>query len=85
MDKRIGVIGVIIENKQSVEEVNKILHQYENLFVGRMGVPYKEKEIAVITLIADGTVNDINAVTGSLGRIAGVSAKSILTKNKNIK
>lgn len=82
MDKRIGIIGIIIENSESTELVNAVLHEYGNLFVGRMGIPYKERDIAVITLIADGTNDEISAMTGKLGRIPGVSVKSMITKNK---
>lgn len=82
MDKRIGIIGIIIENSESTELVNAVLHEYANLFVGRMGIPYKERDIAVITLIADGTNDEISAMTGKLGRIPGVSVKSMITKNK---
>ncbi|MDU1411905.1 MAG: iron-only hydrogenase system regulator [Clostridium sp.] len=82
MDKRIGIIGIIIENSESTELVNAVLHEYANLFVGRMGIPYKERGIAVITLIADGTNDEISAMTGKLGRIPGVSVKSMITKNK---
>ena len=82
MDKRIGIIGIIIENSESTELVNAVLHEYANLFVGRMGIPYKERGIAVITLIADGTNDEISAMTGKLGQIPGVSVKSMITKNK---
>ena len=82
MDKRIGIIGIIIENSESTELVNAVLHEYANLFVGRMGIPYKERDIAVITLIADGTNDEISAMTGKLGQIPGVSVKSMITKNK---
>lgn len=82
MDKRIGIIGIIIENSESIELVNAVLHEYANLFVGRMGIPYKERDIAVITLIADGTNDEISAMTGKLGQIPGVSVKSMITKNK---
>lgn len=82
MDKRIGIIGIIIEDSESTELVNAVLHEYANLFVGRMGIPYKERDIAVITLIADGTNDEISAMTGKLGRILGVSVKSMITKNK---
>lgn len=80
MDKRVGVIGIVIEAFDSVGSVNEILHTYADLIVGRMGVPYREKGISVISLIVDGTTDDIGAMTGKLGRIQGVSVKSALTK-----
>lgn len=80
MDKRIGVIGIIIENLSHISEVNEILHQYGNVIVGRMGIPYKERGVNVISLIVDGTTDDIGALTGKLGKIKGLSVKSALSK-----
>lgn len=81
MGKRVGVIGIVIESFENVGQVNAILHEYADLVVGRMGIPYREKGISVISLIVDGTTDDIGAMTGKLGRIPGVSVKSALTKN----
>lgn len=80
MEKRIGVIGIIVEDKQSVEMVNKFLSSFGEIIVGRMGVPYKEKAMSVISIIVDGTTDDIGALTGKLGRLKGVTVKSALTK-----
>jgi putative iron-only hydrogenase system regulator len=81
MDKRIGIVGIVIEDFSSVSEVNEILHEYANLIVGRMGLPYKERCGSVISLIMDGTNDEISALTGKLGRIKGVSVKSMITKD----
>ncbi|HHY77603.1 MAG TPA: CopG family transcriptional regulator [Clostridiales bacterium] len=81
MDKRIGIIGIVVEDLSSAERVNAILHDYANLIVGRMGIPYRERGVSVITLIVDGSNDDISALTGKLGRIPGVTAKSMVTKN----
>lgn len=80
MDNRIGVIAIIVENSNSVQRVNSILSTYSELIVGRMGVPYKEKEVKVISIIVDGTTDEIGALTGKLGRLDGVTVKSALTK-----
>ena len=80
MEKRIGIIGIVIEDPQRTEQVNNILHQFAELFMGRMGIPCKERGIGVITLIADGTTDQLSALTGALGRIDGVSVKSMLSK-----
>lgn len=80
MDKRIGVIGIIIEELTHITEVNDILHQYGNIIVGRMGVPYKERGVNVISIIVDGTNDEIGALTGKLGKIKGLSVKSALSK-----
>ena len=79
MKKRLGFVGIIIENrKQSAEEVNHILHKHAGMFVGRMGVPYKERNLSVITLIVDANTNEIGSLTGQLGEITGVHVKSAL-------
>lgn len=83
MDKRIGIIGIVIEDLSSVNQVNEALHDYANLIIGRMGLPYKERDVSVIALIMDGTNDEISALTGKIGRIKGVTVKSMITK-KNI-
>ncbi|SHK03669.1 putative iron-only hydrogenase system regulator [Geosporobacter subterraneus DSM 17957] len=80
MNKRIGVVAIIVENKDSVELVNKLLSTYGDIIVGRMGVPYKEKQMSIISIIVDGTTDEIGALTGKLGRLQGVTVKSALTQ-----
>lgn len=81
MDKRIGVVGIVIEDRENaVRRVNEILSGYSSIIVGRMGIPYKDRQIAVISLIVDGTNDDIGAMTGKLGAIKGISVKAALTK-----
>ncbi len=80
MEKRIGVIGIVIEDLTHITEVNEILHQYANVIVGRMGVPYRERGVNVISLIVDGTTDEIGALTGKLGKMKGLSVKSALSK-----
>jgi putative iron-only hydrogenase system regulator len=81
MDKRICVVGIVIENLNNVNIVNSILHDYSAVIVGRMGIPYRERGISVISIIVDGTMDEISALTGKLGRIEGVTVKSAITKN----
>jgi putative iron-only hydrogenase system regulator len=80
METRIGVVGIVIEKFQSASLVNEILHDFASIIVGRMGIPYREKEISIISLIVDGTSDDISAMTGKLGKVEGVNVKSALTK-----
>lgn len=80
MDKRIGVIGIVIEELSQISEVNDILSQYGNVIVGRMGIPYRERGVNVISLIVDGTTDEIGALTGKLGKFKGLSVKSALSK-----
>lgn len=80
MNKRIGVIAIIVENRENVEMVNKLLSSYGEIIVGRMGIPYKEKHVSVMSIIVDGTTDEIGALTGKLGKLEGVTVKSALTK-----
>jgi putative iron-only hydrogenase system regulator len=79
-DKRIGIIGVVITDLNCTSEINQIIHEYSSLIVGRMGIPYRERGVSVISLIVDGSNDDISALTGKLGRITGVTVKSMVTK-----
>ncbi|MEN6325436.1 MAG: TM1266 family iron-only hydrogenase system putative regulator [Syntrophomonas sp.] len=79
-NKRLGVIGIVIEDRQAVPMVNEILSRYAEIMVGRMGLPYREKELSVISLIVDGSTDEIGALTGKLGNLSGVTVKSALAK-----
>lgn len=80
MDKRVGVVAIVVEDMSSVPALNLILHNYSNIVVGRMGIPYKEREVSVISLIVDGTMDEISALTGKIGKLSGVNVKSAITK-----
>ena len=80
MDKTIGVVGIVVEALESGCAVNSILYEYSQIIVGTMGIPYNEKDISVISLIVDGTTDEISAMTGKLGKIKAVSVKSAMTK-----
>lgn len=79
--KRVGIIGVVINNLDSAPKVNDVVHAYNHLIVGRMGIPYRERNVSVIAFIVDGTSNEINALTGQIGRIANVEVKSMFAKS----
>ena len=81
MSNRVGVIAIVIEDLSSATKVNEILHNYSYLIMGRMGIPYKEKGVSVISILIDGTTDEISALTGKLGRINKVNVKSAITKN----
>jgi putative iron-only hydrogenase system regulator len=80
-EKRIGVIGIVIENREAVPRVNQILSEHAEMIIGRMGLPYREKDIAVISLIVDGSTDELGALTGKLGNLPQVTVKSALTKS----
>ena len=80
MDKRIGVIGIVVEDLEVTGRLNEVLHEYSRLIVGRMGIPYRERGLSVISVIVDGDNDEISALTGKIGRISGISVKTALAK-----
>lgn len=80
MEYRVGVVAIVVEDLKSAPKVNEILHEYASLIVGRMGIPYRQKGVSVISIIVDGTTDQISALTGKLGKIQDVHVKSAITK-----
>ncbi|MBL4933571.1 MULTISPECIES: TM1266 family iron-only hydrogenase system putative regulator [Clostridium] len=77
---RVGVVAIVLDSIESAPKVNEILHDFASIIVGRMGIPYKEKGVSVISIIVDGTTDEIGALTGKLGRVTNVQVKSAITK-----
>lgn len=77
-ENRLGVVGIVVDDRTVVNRVNQILSEYSEVIVGRMGVPCRQREVSVISLIVDGTTDEIGAMTGKLGNIMGVQVKSAL-------
>ena len=80
MEKRIGAAVILIEDKNHIDAMNTILSMHSTIIAARQGVPLRDKGVSVITLILEGTSDEINSLTGRLGRLEGVQVKSILTK-----
>ena len=70
---RIAVIGIIVEEPQEVEKLNQLLHEYGSYIIGRMGIPYRERKIHVISIAMDAPQDTINALTGKIGRLEGMA------------
>jgi len=80
MDKRIGVIGIVVEEREKItHKLNDILSEFGHLIIGRMGVPSRDLGLSIISLIVEGTSDDIGAMTGKLGNLPGITLKSALT------
>ena len=77
MDTRVEIIGIILEKKDEVEKLNSILHEYSNRIIGRMGMPYKEKAINIITIVIDAPQDEINTLSGKIGKLSGITSKVI--------
>ena len=80
METRVALIGIIVEKPESVEALNQILHENGRYIIGRMGVPYRKKNISVISVAVDAPQDIINAISGKLGRLEGISVKTLLSK-----
>lgn len=79
--RRLGVVGIIIYNPDSTfQSLNEILHQFGNIIVSRQGLPYRERNLSIISLIVDGNTDDIGALTGKLGQLTDVSVKTAFAK-----
>ena len=77
METRIALIGIIIENTESVEQLNHLLHEYGTYIIGRMGIPYRERQVHIISVAIDAPQDVINALSGKIGRLNGISAKTV--------
>lgn len=76
METRVALIGIIIDDIDAVEELNTILHDYGTYIIGRMGIPYRERNINIISIAIDAPQDVISALTGKIGNIAGISCKT---------
>ncbi len=76
METRVAVMGIIVENKESAEELNSVLHAYGEYIVGRMGIPYPKKGINIISVAVDAPQDIISALSGKIGKIEGISVKT---------
>lgn len=80
MEKRIAIIGMIVENKDSVAKLNAILHEYSSYIIGRMGIPYAERQIQIISVVLDAPNDVISALSGKLGMLPNVNIKTVYSK-----
>lgn len=76
MATRVAVMSIIVENSTSVEMLNKLLHENGNYIIGRMGIPYREKGISIISVALDAPQNVLSALAGKIGNLDGVSVKT---------
>ncbi|SDA12035.1 putative iron-only hydrogenase system regulator [Ruminococcus sp. YE71] len=77
METRIAVIAIIVKDPESAADINALLHEYDKFVIGRMGVPYRTKGVSVISIAIDAPQDKISSLTGRIGRLSGVSAKTV--------
>lgn len=80
MESRVAIIGIIVENNEAAGQINELLHQYGQYIIGRMGIPYREKELSIISVVVDAPQDVISTLSGKLGMIPEVSSKTIYSK-----
>jgi putative iron-only hydrogenase system regulator len=83
MEKRIGTALIVVEDNREVTRINQILTSFAHIIVGRQGIPFRERGISIISLVLEGTTDEIGALTGQIGRLNGIEIKSVLIKQKN--
>ena len=77
MDTRVAIISIIVEDLNVANQINNLLHECSKYIIGRMGLPYRQKNISIISIALDAPQDTINALSGKIGRLAGVSAKIV--------
>ena len=80
MDRRVSVIRIIIKDEEAAVTVNELLHEFRNYIVGRMGIPYREREVSIISVVLDAPGDVTSSLSGKLGMLKGVSAKTLTAK-----
>ena len=80
MESRIALVGIIVEEMGATEQLNAILHGYSQYIVGRMGLPYREKGICIISIVIDAPGDIISSLSGKLGQVKGINVKTLSSK-----
>ncbi len=80
-ESRLAVISIIVENREVSPKINAILSEYGNYAVGRLGIPYREKGVSIICVAVDAPMEVINSLTGKIGMLSGVSAKTVVSRH----
>ena len=80
MDSRVSVISIIIKDEEAAVTVNELLHEFRNYIVGRMGIPYRQREVSIISVVLDAPGDVTSSLSGKLGMLKGVSAKTLTAK-----
>ena len=80
MEERVALIGIVVENFESVEKLNAILHAYGDVIIGRMGIPYKKRGVSILSVAVDADEDTISALSGKIGKLPGISSKTVYAK-----
>ncbi|MDR1396166.1 MAG: iron-only hydrogenase system regulator [Desulfarculales bacterium] len=80
MENKIAIIALIVEDSDCAEKINAVLHEYSQYIIGRMGLPYRQKNISIISVVVDAPMDVINTISGKIGSLKGVSTKAVCSK-----
>lgn len=80
-DTRIALIGIIIEDLEQSKSVNELLHEYSDYIVGRLGIPYREKGVSIMSIVIDAEHDVISSLSGKLGMVKGINVKTTYTSD----
>ncbi len=80
MESKVALIGIVVENFDEVGNLNAILHEYADYIIGRMGLPYKKRDVSIISVAVDAPGDVINALSGKIGKLSGVTSKTVYAK-----
>ena len=79
-ESRIGTVGIVVDDPKVTAEINAILHDYADIIVGRLDIPYRSRGVSIIALAVDGSMDAISGMTGKIGKIQGVSVKAAISR-----
>ena len=82
MENRIGSVLIVVESKDEIEKLNKIISNYADIVIGRQGIRLRDKGKSIMSLVLEGTTDELGGLTGQLGRLKGIQVKSVVLKNK---
>lgn len=80
MENRVAILAIVVEQPESVEPLNNLLHEYRNYVIGRMGIPHRDRGISLISVVLDAPGDAISSLSGKVGMLPGVSAKAVYAK-----
>lgn len=80
MENRIALLGIVVEKEEAVEPLNRLLHEFKDYIVGRMGIPYRQRGVNLISIVLDAPGDAISTLSGKIGMLSGVSAKTLYAK-----
>ncbi|KGF08559.1 putative iron-only hydrogenase system regulator [Urinicoccus massiliensis] len=85
MENKIAILSIVVNQKtaENIDQLNSLLHDYQDMIVGRMGIPYRERKVSLIAVIVDGLEDDINSLSGKLGMVPNVTVKTSYANTKD--